>query len=268
MNTAASVPVGSLLRDWRIRRHLSQLELAGEADVSTRHLSFVETGRATPSREMVLRLANRLDVPLRERNRLLIAAGFAPMYGERALDAPAMTAARRAIELVLKGHEPYPALAVDRHWTLVSYNRAVPLLMAGAAAALLQPPVNVLRLSLHPQGLAPRIVNLGAWRAHILERLRQQVAASGDPQLGALADELRRYPGSHDAEPAPDQHVVVPLVVDTPLGRLSFISTTTVFGTPVDVTLSELALETFFPADAQTAERLQRAAEAHATPAA
>jgi transcriptional regulator with XRE-family HTH domain len=260
MNTAASVPVGTLLRDWRIRRRLSQLDLAGEADVSTRHLSFVETGRAAPSREMVLRLANRLDVPLRERNRLLVAAGFAPMYGERALGEPAMAAARRAIELVLKGHEPYPALAVDRHWTLVSYNRAVPMLMAGAAPALLQPPVNVLRLSLHPDGLAPRIRNFGAWRAHVLERLRQQVATSADAGLAELADELRRYPGAREDEAAPEQNVVVPLVVDTPDGTLSFISTTTVFGTPVDVTLSELALETFFPADAATAERLQRAA--------
>ena len=260
MNTAASVPVGTLLRDWRIRRRLSQLDLAGEADVSTRHLSFVETGRAAPSREMVLRLANRLDVPLRERNRLLVAAGFAPRYGERALAEPAMAAARRAIELVLKGHEPYPALAVDRHWTLVSYNRAVPMLMAGAAPALLQPPVNVLRLSLHPDGLAPRIRNLGAWRAHVLERLRQQVATSADAVLAALADELRGYPGARADEPAPEQNVVVPLVVDTPDGTLSFISTTTVFGTPVDVTLSELALETFFPADAATAEQLQRAA--------
>ena len=260
MNTTASVPVGTLLRDWRIRRRLSQLDLAGEADVSTRHLSFVETGRAAPSRELVLRLANRLDVPLRERNRLLVAAGFAPMYGERALAEPAMAAARRAIELVLKGHEPYPALAVDRHWTLVSYNRVVPMLMAGAAPALLQPPVNVLRLSLHPDGLAPRICNLGAWRAHVLERLRQQVATSADAVLAALADELRGYPGARADEPAPEQNVVVPLVVDTPDGTLSFISTTTVFGTPVDVTLSELALETFFPADAATAEQLQRAA--------
>jgi hypothetical protein len=163
---------------------------------------------------------------------------------------------------VLRGHEPYPALAVDRHWTLVSYNRAVPLLMAGADPALLQPPVNVLRLSLHPGGLAPRIVNLAAWRMHVLHRLQQQIAASGDATLGALADELRGYPAARDDEPAPNQHVVVPLVLDTPEGRLSFISTTTVFGTPVDVTLSELALETFFPADAATAARLVRLAEA------
>jgi len=262
MNTATALPVGTLLRDWRLRRRLSQLDLAGEADISTRHLSFVETGRAAPSREMVLRLANRLDVPLRERNRLLVAAGFAPMYGERGLDEPAMAAARQAIDLVLKGHEPYPALVVDRHWTLVSYNRAVPLLMAGAAPELLQPPVNVLRLSLHPDGLAKQIVNLTAWRAHVLERLRQQIVASGDDELRGLADELRGYPGPRHNEPAADQHVVVPLVLDTPDGTLSFISTTTVFGTPVDVTLSELALETFFPADAATADRLTRVADA------
>jgi transcriptional regulator with XRE-family HTH domain len=244
MNTATALPVGTLLRDWRLRRRLSQLDLAGEADISTRHLSFVETGRAAPSREMVLRLANRLDVPLRERNRLLVAAGYAPMYGERGLDEPAMAAARQAIDLVLRGHEPYPALAVDRHWTLVSYNRAVPLLMAGAAPALLQPPVNVLRLSLHPDGLAPRIVNLAAWRAHVLERLRQQIVASGDDDLGALADELRAYPGPGRAEPAPTSTSSFRWCSTRRKARLSFISTTTVFGTPVDVTLSELALET------------------------
>ena len=263
MNAASTLPVGTLIRDWRQRRRLSQLDLASEAEVSTRHLSFVETGRASPSREMVLRLANRLDVPLRERNRLLIAAGYAPMYGERKLDDPAMRSAREAVELVLHGHEPYPALAIDRHWNLVSYNRAVPPLMAGADPALLQPPLNVLRLSLHPHGLAPRIANLGAWRAHLLERLRQQVAASADAQLEALAEELHGYPGAAGGEHVPaDQHVVVPLVLDTPDGRLSFISTTTVFGTPVDVTLSELALETFFPADAATADRLRRALDA------
>jgi transcriptional regulator with XRE-family HTH domain len=262
MNPAASLPVGALLRDWRQRRHLSQLELAGEAEVSTRHLSYVETGRATPSREMVLRLARRLDVPLRERNRLLVAAGYAPMYGERRLDDPAMSSARQAVERVLAGHEPYPALAVDRHWNLVSYNRAVPPLMAGAAPTLLEPPLNVLRLSLHPEGLAPRILNLGAWRAHVLERLQQQIATSGDSTLAALADELQGYPGPTDDAHGAEQSVVVPLVLAGPDGPLSFISTTTVFGTPVDVTLAELALETFFPADAATAEQLRRAAQA------
>jgi transcriptional regulator with XRE-family HTH domain len=263
--TPAALPVGDLLRQWRQRRRLSQLDLAGDADVSTRHLSCVETGRAMPSREMVLRLAQRLDVPLRERNRLLTAAGYAPMFGERRLDDPALTAARRAIELVLRCHEPHPALAIDRHWTLVSHNRMVPLLLAAVAAELLQPPLNVLRLSLHPAGLAPRIVNLAQWRAHLFARLRQQIEASADPALVELLDELTSYPvppsaaaGSEPghAEPA----VFVPLQLAGPQGTLSFISTTTVFGTPVDITLSELALETFFPADEATAKALRRMA--------
>ena len=258
--TAALPTFGAQLREWRQRRRLSQLDLAGEAEVSTRHLSFVETGRSMPSREMVLRLADRLEVPLRERNRLLTAAGYAPMYAERRLDDPALKAAREAIELVLKGHEPYPALAVDRHWSLVSYNRAVLPLLTGAAPALLQPPINVLRLSLHPRGLAPRIVNLAQWRAHLLARLRQQVAVSADAVLAALADELNSYPapdgGGHELAEA---GVVVPLVLRTDAGVLSFISTTTVFGTPVDVTLSELALETFFPADDATGTALRTA---------
>jgi len=260
MNTAALPTFGSQLREWRQRRRLSQLDLAGDANVSTRHLSFVETGRAMPSREMVLRLADRLDVPLRERNRLLTAAGFAPMYGERRLDDPALKAAREAIELVLTGHEPFPALAVDRHWTLVSYNRAVLPLLTGVAPALLEPPINVLRLSLHPEGLAPRIVNLAQWRAHLLARLRQQVSVSADPVLAALADELRAYPAPADAShDTVEAAVVVPMLLRTPAGTLSLISTTTVFGTPVDVTLSELALETFFPADAATAAALRAA---------
>ncbi len=258
MHPNATLTVGELLRDWRRRRRLSQLDLACDADVSTRHLSCVECGRAMPSREMVLRLAHRLDVPLRERNRLLTAAGYAPMYAERALDDPALAQARAAVEQVLRGHEPYPALAVDRHWTLVSYNRAVLPLLDGVAPELLVPPLNVLRLSLHPGGLAPRIVNLGQWRAHLLGRLRQQVAVSADPVLAALADELRSYPAPAEtstdvAEPA----VVVPFKLATASGTLSFITTTTVFGTPVDITLSELALETFYPADAHTAAALK-----------
>lgn len=259
----AREPFGAHLRHWRQRRRLSQLDLAQEAEVSTRHLSCVETGRAAPSREMVLRLAERLGVPLRERNALLVAAGFAPMYRQRTLDHPALAAARRAVDLVLQGHEPYPALAIDRHWHLVAANRIVPLLMAGAAPDLLTPPINVLRLSLHPDGLAPRIVNLAQWRAHLLERLQQQVAASGDAALEALHDELAAYPvaaAGREAAPAPAggelAGVVVPFQLATPSGVLSFISTTTVFGTPVDVTLQELAVESFFPADAQTAAAL------------
>jgi transcriptional regulator with XRE-family HTH domain len=263
MHPTATLTVGTQLREWRQRRRLSQLDLSVDAEVSTRHLSFVETGRAMPSREMVLRLANRLEVPLRERNRLLTAAGFAPMFAERSLDDPALKPAREAIELVLKGHEPYPALAIDRHWTLVAHNRAVPALLEGVAAELLKPPVNVLRLSLHPGGLAPRIVNLGQWRAHLLARLRQQVAISADPTLAALADELRAYAAPRQAHAdAGEAAVVVPLVLVTSAGTLSFISTTMVFGTPVDITLSELALETLFPADAATSAALRRLADA------
>lgn len=254
-------PFGAHLRHWRTHRRLSQLDLAQEAEVSTRHLSYVETGRAAPSREMVLRLAERLDVPLRERNALLVAAGFAPMYRQRSLDDPALAAARRAVELVLKGHEPFPALAVDRHWNLVAHNALVPMLMEGAAPELLKAPINVLRLSLHPDGVAPRIANLAQWRAHLLERLLQQVAATGDATLQALHDELQAYPAptvSHDA-PAIDtalSAVAVPFQLVTPKGVLSFISTITIFGTPVDVTLQELAVESFFPADEPTAAAL------------
>lgn len=262
-----SVPraFGDHLRDWRQRRRLSQLDLAQDAAISTRHLSFVETGRSAPSREMVLRLAERLDVPLRERNALLVAAGYAPMYRERPLDDPALAPARNAIDLILRSHEPYPALAVDRHWNLVAANRMVPHLMHGADAALLQAPINVLRLSLHPQGLAPNIANLGQWRAHVFERLRHQVQATGDTALAALLEELQGYAGAVGA----DEHlegellgVVMPLRFRTPQGVLSFISTTTIFGTPVDVTLQELALETFFPADDFTSRALRELAAA------
>lgn len=260
----AAPPVGTLLRDWRQRRRLSQLDLAGDAQVSTRHLSCVETGRALPSREMVLRLAERLGVPLRERNRLLTAAGYAPMFSEHRLDDPALASARQALEGVLKGHEPYPALLVDRHWTLVAANRMVPLMLEGLPAEQLRPPLNVLRLSLHPQGLAPRIVNFAQWRHHLLERLKQQVEASGDATLAALAEELRGHPLPPDAGPPPQPSqspaVAMPLQFRSPEGVLTLISTITVFGTPVDITLSELALETFFPADEATAEALRRLA--------
>jgi transcriptional regulator with XRE-family HTH domain len=257
-------PVGTQLREWRQRRRWSQLDLAGHAEVSTRHLSFMETGRALPSREMLLRLADRLEVPLRERNRLLTAAGYAPLYREHALADPEMQAPAQAVQRVLKAHEPYPALAVDRHWNMVAANRMVPLLLAELPPALLQPPVNVLRLSLHPEGLAPRTVNLGAWRAHLLHRLQQQVRASGDPVLAALADELRALPpllGEQPAAPPADAGVYVPLRLRTGFGELNLISILTVFGTPTDITLSELALETFFPADEQTAAALRRLAD-------
>ena len=261
-------PVGDLLREWRGRRRMSQLDLACEADISTRHLSFVETGRAQPSREMVVRLAERLEVPLCERNVLLVAAGYAPVFPERPLEDPALQSARKAVALVLAGHEPYPALAVDRHWTLAASNRAVAPLLAAIDPELLRPPVNVLRLSLHPAGLAPRIANFVEWRAHLLARLRRQVELTADPGLGELLAELAGYPppggGPHAHPPADRAYggVVIPFQLATDLGTLSFISTTTVFGTPVDVTLSELAIESFFPADAGTAEALRRLAAA------
>lgn len=254
---------GARLREWRRRRGLSQLALALAADVSQRHLSFVESGRAAPSREMVLRLAEHLEMPLRERNALLLAAGYAPVFAERPLDDPALAPARQAVERVLAAHEPFPAIAVDRHWTLVAANRAVAPLMALADPALLAPPVNVLRLSLDPRGLAPHIVNLADWRTHLLERLARQVAASADPVLAALRDELAALPAPRErafsTTPAPrdGSGVFVPLQLATPAGVLTFVGTTTVFGTPVDITLSELALESFFPADESTAEALR-----------
>ena len=259
-----SRPVGELLRTWRQRRSLSQLDLALRAEVSARHVSFMETGRSKPSREMLLHLAEELDIPLRERNALLVAGGFAPVYPEGSLDAPALQAAREAVDLVLTGHEPYPALAVDRYWTLVASNRAVGLLLEGVSPELLRPPVNVLRLSLHPDGLAPHIANLGQWRDHVLGRLHRQVDVTGDEKLAALHDELRALPapggGAHAKGPAHEEFagVVVPLHLHTRFGLLSLFSTTTVFGTPVDVTLSELAIESFFPADRPTAELLRR----------
>jgi transcriptional regulator with XRE-family HTH domain len=255
--------VGELLREWRQRRRMSQLLLAAEADISTRHLSFVESGRAVPSREMVMHLAERLDVPLRARNALLIAAGYAPLFRERPLTDPQLAAAREAVDLVLKGHEPFPALAVDRHWTIVAANSALPLLVAGASPKLLEGPVNALRLSLHPEGLASSIVNWHAWRAHVLARLQRQLDVSGDETLAALRDELAAYPSPPGALAADDHRtsdagqIAVPLRLRTALGVLSFYSTTTVFGTPVDVTLSELAIEAFFPADPQTSEALR-----------
>jgi transcriptional regulator with XRE-family HTH domain len=265
MMMASTQPIGDLLREWRQRRRLSQLDLALEAEVSTRHLSFVESGRAQPSRDMLLHLAERLEVPLRERNVLLVAAGYAPVFRERPLADPALASARHAVDLVLKGHEPYPALAVDRHWTMVAANGAVAPFMAGADPFLLQPPVNVLRLSLHPKGIAPRIANLHQWREHLLERLRRQVEISADPVLSELLKDLRGYPapppekGRRPPNGA-DPGVVVPFQFTTDAGVLSFFSTTTVFGTPIDITLSELAIEAFFPADEATADALRRMA--------
>ncbi|WP_041744267.1 helix-turn-helix domain-containing protein [Comamonas thiooxydans] len=265
MPPGARAPFGEHLRHWRQHRRLSQQGLALEAEISTRHLSYVETGRAQPSREMVLRLAERLSVPLRERNALLVAAGFAPMYQARPLDHPDLAAARQAVELVLKGHEPSPALAVDRHWNLVAANAVVPLLLDGVAPWLLEPPVNVLRLSLHPEGLGPRLANSAQWRAHLLHRLQQQIAATADSELQALHDEIAAYPFAEDKDSPLPSPIAVPFELHTHLGTLSFISTITIFGTPVDVTLQELAVESFFPADAETQRALQRLRQASAS---
>jgi transcriptional regulator with XRE-family HTH domain len=258
-------PVGALLREWRERRRLSQLDLSCDAGISTRHLSFLETGRARPSREMLLHLAQELQVPLRARNALLLAAGFAPAYAERSLDDPALAGVRRTIERVLQAHEPFPALVVDKGWRMVAANRALAPMLEGVAPQLLEPPVNVLRVSLHPQGLGPRVANFAEWRAHILERLKSQAEATADPELAALMDELAGYPAPAEAAPQALEDyggVAVPLQVRTEaLGLLSFFSTTTVFGTPLDITLAELALETFLPADAHTAEALRRLSE-------
>lgn len=259
-------PIGAQLREWRQRRHLSQLDLAVEAEISTKHLSFVETGRAQPSRDMVLHLADLLDVPLRDRNSMLVAAGFAPVFPERPFGDPALAVARKAIDLVLAGHEPYPAVAVDRYWTLMAANGPALRLMGDAAPALLQPPINVLRLTLHPSGLARRVLNYSEWRLHVLTRLRRQIAATADPILGELAAELESYPVPDTAtktspsDAAEFAGVVIPMRFQTEVGVLSLFSTITIFGTPVDITLSELGIEAFYPADAATAELLRRIA--------
>lgn len=276
MDQAATTPgFGDLLRRWRRRRGLSQLALSLDAGVSTRHLSWLESGRAAPSRAMVLRLCGRLDLPLRERNAMLLAAGYAPMYGERSLADPALQPAREALQRLLDAHEPAPALAVDRHWDLVAANRMVALLLAQVAPALRAPPVNVLRLSLHPEGLAPMIEDFAGWRAHVLQRLRRQVESTGDDGLRALQRELQALPmpagspvgpidradaGADPEDAAAGSHAaaIVPLVLHTPAGRLGFVSTVTVFGAPVEVTLAELAVETLLPADGATADALRR----------
>ncbi|HLZ68556.1 MAG TPA: helix-turn-helix transcriptional regulator [Dehalococcoidia bacterium] len=254
--------VGGLLRDWRQRRRLSQLDLAVEAEVSTRHLSFVETGRSRPSRELVLHLAEQLEVPLRERNALLLAAGYAPVYRQSALETVEMTPVREALDKILAGHEPFPAIVVDRHWNLVSANRpSLAIMSSGVAPALLTPPVNVLRATLHPDGLAPQIVNLGEYRSHLLDRLHRQVMLSADAELAALERELRGYPG--DEGPAPHgtgTMLFVPLVLRaSATSKLTFFSTIATFGTAIEITAAELSIESFFPANHATANALRAA---------
>ena len=258
-SSSATTTVGPLLREWRRRRRLSQMDLAADAGVSARHLSFVETGRSRPSPDVVLQLADRLEVPLRDRNHLLLAAGYAPVYDQHELDDPEMEPVREALTLILDGHDPYPAVVVDRAWEMLAANRAVNLLTAGVAPELLEPPVNVLRVSLHPDGVAPRIANLGEWRAHLLERLGRQIALSGDPALRTLLEELEGYPApEHDPGPNhPGRDIAVPLRLTTEAGELAFISTVATFGTAVEVTASELSIESFFPADRVTAETVR-----------
>jgi transcriptional regulator with XRE-family HTH domain len=254
--------VGDLLREWRQRRRLSQLALACEAEISTRHLSFLETGRSQPSREMILHLSEELSVPMRDRNILLVAAGFAPIFPERALEDPALQSVRKAIDLVLESQKPFPAFAIDRHWNLMASNGALPEIYEGVSPSLLQAPINALRLTLHPEGLAPHIVNLSEWRAHSLSRLRHQIEITADPVLINLQREVSSYPASPakpTADPAAINSVAIPFQLRTSLGLLSFFTTTTLFGSPLDVTLSELALECFYPADAETAEIIRNA---------
>jgi len=263
-------PFGVVLRRWRERRRMTQMDLAFAANASTRHLSYLETGRAQPSREMVMRLGEYLDVPLRERNTLLLAAGFAPAFQERPLAE--LSAAREAIAQVLDAHKPYPAFAVDRHWNIVLSNRVLPQLYVDVVPELLRPPVNSVRLTLHPQGMAPRIVNLAEWRNHVITELRHQLDARADAGTQALLKEVMAYPtppGAAAVEPEEGaERFATPLKIRTEAGVVSFLSTITVFGTPTDVTLSELALEMLFPADTRTVAvvRELRAGESVAAP--
>lgn len=252
--------VGELLREWRHCRHLSQLDLAIRADVSTRHISFVETGRTIPSRAMLLRLARHLDVPLRHRNRLLVAAGYAPVHQARALDDPDLAAAREALQQVLEGHEPYPALAVDRQWNLVLSNSAVDVFLDDVAPELLEPPINMMRLGLHPKGFAPRIRNLEQVRAFLLPRLARQAENTGDPQLIALHAELCAYGSLNDVTAPEATDVMLPIRVGHCSAELCFFNTITTFGVAFDLTLDEIAIEAYFPADPPTAQVLRERA--------
>jgi transcriptional regulator with XRE-family HTH domain len=255
--------IGDLLRDWRQRRHLSQLELSARTGVSSRHLSYVETGRSQPSRQLVLYLAEHLSVPLRERNALLLAAGYAPSYSRRALDdgSSDMRYVRDAIERLLKGHEPYPAFVIDRRWNVVARNESAGVLLHDVAHDLLIPPVNALRVALHPDGLGPRIVNLREWSAYLLRRLDHQMLATGDPGLAELGREVRGYPGvaTPDQQAAnPANRVFVPLHLVTGARELRLLNMVATFGTALDVTAAELVIDAFYPADPATAQALRR----------
>lgn len=264
---AAAKGVGPLLRAWRERRRVSQLELALRADSSARHISFIETGRSRPSEEMVLRLAEHLDVPVRERNSLLLAAGYAPHYPETPLDDPALDALRDGMERLIQGYEPYPALVVDACYTVVTANRGIAMLLDGVPEKLLAPVPNAMRLTLHPEGLAPRIRNLRAWRGHLLEQMERQIALQRSERLRALYEEVAAYPvpaggqDDEDDEPAgPVAYFALPMRIEHEGRILSFVSSISTFNTPMDVTVAELAIETFLPADPATAKYLRTSA--------
>ncbi|RSS78291.1 helix-turn-helix domain-containing protein [Streptomyces sp. WAC06614] len=253
--------VGALLRSWRERRGISQLELAGRADSSSRHISFIETGRSRPSEEMVLRLADRLDVPVRERNALLLAAGYAPRFARTPLDDPSMGALREGLERLLTGYEPYPAIVVDGTYHVVAANRGILMLLDGLPEHLLRPPLNAMRITLHPEGLAPKIVNLKEWRGHLLAQMERQIALARSEPLRALYEEVAAYPvpdRPDDAEPAePVPYFALPLVIEHDGHVLSFVSSISTFNTPMDVTVAELAIETMLPADPATVKYLR-----------
>ncbi|HWX96170.1 MAG TPA: helix-turn-helix transcriptional regulator [Solirubrobacteraceae bacterium] len=256
---ASQSPVGEMLCSWRRRRSLSQLQLSLNAGVSSRHLSFLETGRARPSREMVLRLAEELQVPPRERNTLLLAAGFAPLYTERSLEEPEMELVRDAIDRFLRAHEPYPALVIDRYHDLLASNDALGTLLEGVSPELLAPPANSLRIALHPEGMASRTVNFGEWSAHLMQRLHREMLLTADPRLERLHDELAGYPGVELSSPQGQlqaQDIVLPVRLRDGDRELVFFSTLSTFGTAVDITLAELSIEAFYPANAHTANRL------------
>ncbi|MFI6638098.1 helix-turn-helix domain-containing protein [Streptomyces sp. NPDC050504] len=269
MTTAAPAPapatgVGPLLRGWRERRRLSQLELALRADSSARHISFVETGRSRPSEEMILKLADHLDVPMRDRNGLLLAAGYAPRYAETTLDDPSMSALREGIARLLEGYEPYPALVVDAAYNVVAANRGIMALLDGVPEHLLTAPLNAMRLALHPEGLASRLLNYREWRAHLLHQMERQIALARYEPLRAVYDEVAAYPAPEGAdafdrtvEPEPYAHFALPMVVEHGGQVLSFVSSIATFNTPMDVTVAELAIETLLPADPATAKYLR-----------
>ncbi|MFI1443396.1 helix-turn-helix domain-containing protein [Streptomyces fructofermentans] len=254
--------VGPLLRGWRERRRVSQLELALRAGSSARHISFVETGRSRPSEDMVLRLAEHLDVPVRDRNSLLLAAGYAPRYPETPLDDPALEALREGVERLIRGYEPYPALVVDATYSVVAANRGVTMLLDGVPEHLLVPPLNAMRLTLHPEGLAPRIRNLRAWRGHLLAQMERDIALRRSAPLRALYEEVAAYPydvpeSGEDEQDARVPHFALPLRIEHDGLVLSFVSSISTFNTPMDVTVSELAVETLLPADPATTKYLR-----------